>query len=95
MEYRNGPLLYFKYKRAVHLQVCFYEGPKSVIDETDYVKELGLFYSGDMVQSIGENDLSLTSISAGILVQRGHTQMVTASYQGLNSSSFSLREALA
>lgn len=80
MEYYIDPLLYTKHKRAVHPHASFYEGPESVIDETDYVKELGFFYSGAMVQSIGENDLPLTSVNAGILVHRGHTQRVTASY---------------
>ena len=43
MEYYSRPLYNTKHNRAVHPHAIFYASPKSVIDETDYVKELVFF----------------------------------------------------
>jgi hypothetical protein len=68
--YHNGPLPNTENKKRVTTP-----SPKikdSDCDETDYVALDGKFYPGTMLNSLGKEGEIYSSVTAGVLVEKGH-----------------------
>ena len=80
LQYHNGPLANVERgKRAKRPRPELAE-EKRVADETDYVASDGQFYPGAMLASVDKQGETYSSVSAGVLVQKGDQQRLVVSW---------------
>jgi hypothetical protein len=78
VRYYNGPLPNTESRKRVTTPM-----PKikdSDCDETDYVALDGKFYPGTMLNSLDKQREIYSSVTAGVLVEKGHKQRLTCSF---------------
>jgi hypothetical protein len=80
LRFHNGSLPYTEQMQVIKPDATYLEGPKAVVDNTDYVKHQGCFYPGSMVHAVGEAGDNIGSVTAGILVEKGSARRLTVSY---------------
>ena len=77
LKFHNGPMPQTEKYRMIHPQPQTIDGAK---DETDYVSFWGNFYPGTMLSSVNKEGKIRSSVTAGVLVEKGLRQRLTCSF---------------